>query len=171
MKTIIFLLLSSFSLFGQSTLTPTQSPDNQTNIEASATIQSSFTPFFNNRVTLQSGTLVLLESAEHLSTEQATIGQMIKFIVKTNVIAENKVVINSGAIAIGRVKYVNDNTYNNPETITIEVTNVQAVDGQQVFLNGNELTLSGLYPNEGTFVFTGRTLTANVMNDMEIEVH
>lgn len=171
MKMILFCLVLSVSLNAQSDFS-----DDFTLETASANYERE-TPviqhkglFKNKKVDLPSGTLVVLASAEQLISDQATIGQMVKFIVKTNVTMKGKVVIATGAMAVGRIKNVNSSTYNHPATINVEVTSVQAVDGQQVALNGNEMLTLGIYKGQGTKLQTGRTIISNVMNDMVIVV-
>jgi hypothetical protein len=122
------------------------------------------------KITLHAGTLIYLETNERLNTDQATNGQMVQFKVKMNVTVNGKVVVRTGAIAIGRIKSVQGATYNNPAEVTIELTNVQAVDGQFIDLSGTEQTVRGTYPNQGTLINIGTAITANVMNDIEIKV-
>ncbi len=125
---------------------------------------------FDARVTLPAGTLIYLEANERVMSDQATVGKLVQFKVKTNVVVDGKVVIATGALAIGRIKSVSEATYNSAAEVTIELTSVQAVDGQQVALNGTEQTLQGVYPNEGMVVNIGTPITANVMNDIVIKV-
>lgn len=127
-------------------------------------------PLFGT-VTLTAGTLVILETTESLRSDNATVGQIIQFRVKTNVVAEGKVVVLTGAIGIGRVKAIKKTTYNDPEEITVEVTSVRAVDGQQIALSGNEQTYKGKFSGEGTMIYSGSTITANVMNTTPITVN
>ena len=126
-------------------------------------------PPFKN-IMLTAGTLVSLETAEKVFSDNVTVGQSVKFRVITNVVVDRRVVIATGAIAQGRVKSIDETTYNSPEAITVELTTVQAVDGQQVPLNGIEQTFRGTYPNEGTLITPGKSISANVMNDMVIDV-
>lgn len=121
-------------------------------------------------VSLKAGTLVFLELDEKLYSDEVTIGKSVRFKVRTNVMAEGKVVITTGSLAIGRVKNVKAQTYNNPAEVTIELTYVQAVDGQQVALNGTEQVIKGQFPSQGTEINAGTSITANVMNDIDIEV-
>lgn len=121
-------------------------------------------------VQLTAGTMVYLELNERMFTDQATVGKVVQFKVKMNVMKDRKTLVKTGAVAIGRVKAIRPATYNNPTEITIELTSVQAVDGQQVPLNGNEQTLRGEFPNQGTVINVGTSITANVMNDMNIEI-
>lgn len=122
-------------------------------------------------VLVRAGTLVTLETAEKIYSDQATIGQIIKFSVLMNVVVDGRVVISSGALAIGRVKSLKKTTYNLPEEITIELTSVQAVDGQQIVLNGDEQTYKGKFTGEGTYIMPGRTITAKIMNNYTIKVN
>ncbi len=121
-------------------------------------------------VQLTAGTLIYLELNERVFTEQATVGKVLQFKVKMNVMKDRKKIITTGAMALGRVKTIHPATFNNPAEITIELTSVQAVDGQQVPLMGNEQTLRGEYPNQGTVINTGTSITATVTNDMNIEI-
>lgn len=123
-----------------------------------------------NKVWLTAGTLVILETAESLQTGQATVGQMVQFKVRANVYAEGEAAIVTGAQAMGRIKAIESSTHNNPETFKIEVLYVQAVDGQQVPLNGNELSIRGQFSGQEANSTTGITVTATVMNDIKIKL-
>lgn len=122
------------------------------------------------KVILNAGTLVILETSEALQSGQATVGQLIQFKVRANVYAEGEVAITTGAQAIGRIKAIEPGTYNNPETFKIEVMYVQAVDGQQVPLQGQELSIKGQFPGQEAGSQPGTTITATVMNDIKIKV-
>lgn len=124
---------------------------------------------FNSKATLTSSTLVILETAEYLTSDQATVGKTLQFRVRTNVIAEKEVVIRTGALALGRVKSIEPSTYNNPAEIRIELQYVQAVDGQMVPLSGHEQSLRGQFTGQGTSVEVGTSITAYVMNDITIK--
>ncbi len=126
---------------------------------------------FGRKVMLRSGTLVLLQLDEQIQSSRMTVGQMVKFKVTTDVIVDGRIAIRTGALAYGRVKNVAQSTYNNAEEITFEVKTVQAVDGQQVALNGAEQILKGAYPNQGTTAPSGATISATVMNDVEIKTN
>lgn len=155
MKKYIFLL------FAMVALTPLTQANTPTNIIGS---------IFDAKVTLPAGTLIYLEANERVMSDEATVGKLIQFKVKMNVTVDGKVVIATGAAAIGRIKSVSEATFNSPAEVTIELTSVQAVDGQQVPLNGTEQTVKGTYPNEGMVVNIGTSITANVMNDIVIKV-
>ncbi len=118
--------------------------------------------------TLPAGTLVILESSERIDSDAATVGKTVVFRVRTNVVVDGKVVIATGAIALGRVKNIRKATYNNKEEITLELLYAQAVDGQQIPLNGTEQTYKGQFPGESVSVEPGQMITATVMNNTEI---
>jgi len=122
------------------------------------------------KVVITAGTLVILETNESLQSGQATVGQLVQFKVRANVYAEGEVAIVTGAQAIGRIKAIEPSTYNNPETYKIEVMYVQSVDGQQVALNGNELSIKGQFSGQDAGSQPGTTITATVMNDIKIKV-
>lgn len=122
------------------------------------------------KVVINAGTLVILETNESLQSGQATVGQLVQFKVRANVYAEGEVAIVTGAQAIGRIKAIEPSSYNNPETFKIEVMYVQAVDGQQVALNGTELSIKGQFPGQDAGSQPGTTITASVMNDTKIKV-
>ncbi len=125
---------------------------------------------FSNKETLLSGTLVLLETAERFSSDQVTVGKVIQFRVRTNVMAGKEVAIRTGALAIGRVKAIEPATYNNPAEIRIELQYAQSVDGQTIALSGQEQSLRGQFTGQGTSVETGASITGFVMNDTRIKI-
>lgn len=131
---------------------------------------SSNHPMGNSCKTLPAGTLVMLETAEKISSDAVTVGKPLVFRVRTNVVVEGKVVITTGAIAIGRIKSITPTTYNNPEEIALEVTYVQAVDGSQVPLNGAEQTFKGRFSRESAVVEPGQMIIGTVMNNMNINL-
>jgi hypothetical protein len=125
---------------------------------------------FHKHATLTAGTTVFFEATEEINSDEMTEGQLVQFKVKNDVYANNKVVIRSGAPAMGRVKKIEKSTYNNPEKITMEVTQVQAVDGQQINLAASEQTLKGKFSGEGSTMKSGTLIAATVLTDMKIRV-
>ena len=121
-------------------------------------------------VTLNAGTLILLETNEKMESDAVTVGQTVQFRVRTNVLVNGKVAICSGALATGRVKAIQSATRNDAEEIRVELLYVQAVDGQMLPLNGNEQTIRGAYAGQGTTVQTGTAITAHVTNTVEVKV-
>jgi len=133
-------------------------------------VSASNNPQGHDCKTLPSGTLVMLETTEKISSDAVTVGKIMVFRVRTNVVVDGNVVIATGAIAIGRVKSIMPTTYNNPEEITLEVTYAQAVDGQQVALNGAEQTYKGRFSRESAIVDPGQMITGTVMNNTNIKL-
>jgi len=127
-------------------------------------------PLCHTWVTLKAGTMVMLETIEQFNSDQVTVGKVLKFRVTTNVVVNGKTVITTGAIAVGRVKDIEENTYNYPEKITITLMSAQAVDGQQIALNGMEQTFAGRFPGEGVTVEVGQSILGMVMNNTEVKV-
>jgi len=125
---------------------------------------------FGKTVTLRAGTPILLELGQRLPSDQMTVGRTIEFRVRTDVRIDGRVAIRTGALAMGRIKRMQESTYNDPASLTIEVTSVQAVDGQQIPLNGAEQTLRGQRTGEGLAAAPGAQIVARAMNDIEVEV-
>jgi hypothetical protein len=119
----------------------------------------------NKTVTLNAGTMIYLELAEQVPTQKMTVGRIVKFSVKMNVKAEGKVVVRTGTNAIGRIKSVEQGSYNNPTEINIEITNVQAVDGTMIEVNGTEAIFI-----EDEKIPSLQQMTVRVMNDTDIEL-
>ena len=125
---------------------------------------------FSDKVTLPAGTLVLLETSERFASDQATVGKVLQFRVRTDVKAENDIAIRTGALALGRVKAIEPATYNHPEELRIELQYVQTVDGQMIPLSGQEQSLRGQFTGQGTAVEAGTSITAFVMNEVRVKV-
>ena len=121
--------------------------------------------------TLRAGTLVLLETNEKIFSHEVTVGKTVMFRVRMNVVVDGEVVIPTGAMALGRVKAIQTGTHNVPEEIRLELQYVQAVDGQQIPLNGNEQSFKAQFTGQGSPADTGLSITAQVMNNIEIEVN
>ena len=136
---------------------------------AAPTTTENCTIDFGRKVTLKAGTLILMELAEQINSDRMTIGQLVKFKVTTDVVVDGKIAIRTGAFAYGRVKSIAETTYNNAAEISFEVNSVQSVDGQQIALNGAEQIIKGAFANQGSTAKTGTTITATVMNDVEVK--
>jgi hypothetical protein len=115
-------------------------------------------------VTLNASTSVYLELAEQLNPQKMTTGRIMKFTVKMNVFAEGRLVIRTGAIAVGRIKSIEQASYNDPMEVNIEISTVQAVDNTMVDLNGTE----ALFLSDEKIPSLPQ-LIARVMNDTEID--
>jgi hypothetical protein len=83
---------------------------------------------------------------------------------------DGKVVVRTGAMATGRIKNIERNSFNDPEEVNIEINNVQAVDGTMIEVNGTESIFLGDNSNEDAEVNSLQQLIARVMNDTEIEL-
>lgn len=125
---------------------------------------------FDHDITLQAGTLVLLETNEKVQSSQVTVGKTLQFRVRTHVMAQGRVAIRSGALAIGRVKAIMPHTFNSPAEIRIELLHVQAVDGQMIPLNGNEQTIKGQLPGQDASIEVSMAITAHITNTVEIRI-
>lgn len=122
------------------------------------------------KVDIPAGTLVILETNEKLYSHAVTVGKYVQMRVRTNVVVNGKTVIRTGCQAVGRVKSIEKSTFNSPEMITLELFYVQAVDGQQISLHGNEQTIPALMPNEPATAPVNILMTAQLMNNEEVEV-
>ena len=122
------------------------------------------------KATLEAGTLIMLQTTETLNSSELTTGQLIQCKVMTSIYAENRLVVPTGALALGRVKKIQKGGYNSPDMVILEMTSVQAIDGQSVILNGTEQKLQGTYPRQGFVLEPGRIITANVMDDHRIRL-
>jgi hypothetical protein len=118
---------------------------------------------------LPAGTLVILETTERLNSEALSVGKIVQCKVRTDVVVDGKALIRTGAAALGRIKAVNPNTFNFPESVTIEVISAQAVDGQMVALNGTEQVYQGRMPRESAVIEPGQVITATAMNNTTIK--
>ena len=124
---------------------------------------------FHKKVTLPAGTIVFLETNEQLDAASLTVGQLLQFKVKTDVIVDGRTLIRTGSMATGNVKSRGKPTYNNPGTITVDVLFIQAVDGQQIAMKGMEQTFAGKYAGSQATVESGASLAAFVQNDTTIK--
>ncbi len=140
------------------------------NAQEDPTPVSGIKGIFDKDVTLNAGTVILLETNEKIQSSQVTVGKTVQFKVRTNVMAQGRVAIRTGAVAVGRVKAIEPYTFNNPEEIRIELLYVQAVDGQMIPFNGNEQTIRGQFPGQDAAIENGTAITANVTNNIEIKV-
>ena len=119
-------------------------------------------------VTLKASTAIVCELNQRMTLDEVKEGSTIRFKVRSNVMAEGRIAIKTGAVAIGRVTYIKEASHNDKAEIGIELRQVQAVDGQTVELDGNLEVTIGAFPNEGLTAMPGKTLTAQVLNDMDI---
>jgi hypothetical protein len=134
------------------------------------------TPPMDVLVTLRSGTVVSLTLNEEISTDEVYVGNSIDFTVRSNVTVNGQVLIAAGTIAEGQVKKVKRACNGKCPEITIVVDNVQAVDGQRIFLRSRPHILKakccnkcGHDENEPATLQIGTNLSSNVLNDVDID--
>lgn len=127
-------------------------------------------------VTLRSGTVVSLTLNEEISTDEVYVGNSIDFTVRSNVTVNGQVLIAAGTIAEGQVTKVKRACNGQCPEITIVVDNVQAVDGQRIFLRSRPHILKakccnkcGHDDDEPATLQIGTNLSANVLNDVDID--
>jgi hypothetical protein len=109
-----------------------------------AILNMSFTMPSKRSVVLQAGTNVPLETATVITSDLAVVGQIIDFKVSRDVMADGEVVIPYGSIAKGQVVRAQAAKGLGKEGfIEVQIRSVQAADGQEVFLSGNNLNQSG----------------------------
>ena len=123
---------------------------------------------FGKKVTVTAGTLILMETDTDINSTSLTEDQLLKFTVTDEVYTNRRVVIAAGATAVGKVKSITPSSFNDPECIVIEVTNVQTVDGQMIALTGFEQCLKGKFAGEGVKVAAGTSIMASNREDVEI---
>ncbi|MEM9887822.1 MAG: hypothetical protein AAF849_18145 [Bacteroidota bacterium] len=123
---------------------------------------------------LGAGTPIALTVNEEINSELVEIGRVVELLVKSDVTVDGKVLIAAGTLAEGSVSEVSKLcracAYSCP-SISIKVENVQAVDGQRVYLKGLPHTVKkacGSY--QAAKIEIGTTLRARILNNMRIGV-
>ena len=119
----------------------------------------------NKTIAVSAGTTVTLQLTESINSDEVSVGQYVQLLVDMNVLQDGKIIIKSNAIALGRIKDIKKATINCRESITIEAVSVQAVDGQQIPLNGQEQTFVSPAPGQNLVLQPGKTLTGFFKND------
>ena len=116
-------------------------------------------------IAVPSSQMVTFKLTEALDSDQVTVGQNIQLMVDLNVVVDGVVIIRSNAYAIGRVKAVdNSSSINYKSTLTLELVSVQAVDGQQIPLNGQEQIFTSERPGQNVILNAGKTVTGFFKN-------
>ena len=84
--------------------------------------------------TIRGGTSIQLEMVETLDSETAFVGKQVTFKVLSRVVSlDGEVLIEKGAIALGRVTKTKASNYGGmPGNLSVTLSNVEAVDGSQV---------------------------------------
>lgn len=111
---------------------------------AGAVLCMSFKMKGTGEVVLSAGTPVPLETVSMIRTDQTSVGQLIDFRVKSDVIAGETVVIAAGTIVKGQVMRAQKAKGLGKEGfIEIQLKSVKAVDGQEIFLSGGNVFKEG----------------------------
>ncbi len=139
------------------------------------TTTDSYCPAPPTMVTLKAGTIVSLQLNEEVKASEIEVGNTLDFFVRSNVTVNGNVVIAAGSIAEGWVKKVTKGCNGKCSHITITVENVQAVDGQRIYLRSipHKVTANccqscGNPPNDAVLQI-GTSLSARILNDVDID--
>lgn len=142
------------------------------------------------KVTLRSGTPVLLETTQMINSEFLSVGQSIDCRVRFDVKVDGETVIKAGSIAKGQVTRVESARGLGKEGyIEIQMKSVRSVDGQMIPLMSGNIFREGedkktlawgaglflcvlflLVKGENAEIASGTSIDANVGVDMEIAV-
>lgn len=127
----------------------------------------------DERIILHGGTVVSLVLNQEVSSETAFRGDVVDFLVRTNVTVDNKVLIATGSIAEGVVKEVEHScwrcAYDDPKLV-LSVESVQAVDGQRIYLRGTSVTVKGdRRTKRAAIANIGKAVSARVLNNIRID--
>jgi hypothetical protein len=99
-----------------------------------------FSPLIAETITIPTGATLQLSLMETISSDKATVGQNVKFIVMNNLIIKKEVVIAGSSIAIGQIVTVEENgMFGKPGTIGIMLKSVNAVDGTNVPISASRV--------------------------------
>jgi len=95
-------------------------------------------------VVLKAGTNIPLETISQISSQTMGVGQTIDFRVTRDVMSEGKVAISAGSIAKGQVvRSQAPKGLGKQGFLEVKINSVTAVDGQEVFLSGGQLSEEG----------------------------
>lgn len=127
------------------------------------------------QIALRAGTPVSLTLNETVNSQDVQVGNVVEFLVRSNVTVNGQVVIAAGSIAEGMVKKVENPCYEGCSVkcakVEIVVETVQAVDGQRVFLRSIPFTVKGKCCGkcyEPAVANLGSVLSSRVQNDINI---
>lgn len=121
-------------------------------------------------VTLWAGTVVSLELAEAIDGSNVSVGMELSFRVRSNVVVNGQIVIVTGAMATGKIKKIRRQCDSFCADISVAVSMVQAVDGQQVFLRSTPHQLKVDCCRGDGKIRVGAKVSANTLNDAKINV-
>jgi hypothetical protein len=113
-------------------------------------------------VDIPEGTLVFCETNQIIDEEHAVIGNIIEVKCKHNVSINDKIIIQVGVIGYAQVNLFRPSTISDPAEISLTLIYIQAVDGQILFLSGNESRFKAKNPKEKIHVPIGQILVGNI---------
>ena len=119
---------------------------------------------------LHAGTPIYLRTIEIINFDELTAGQPIKFMVSKDVVADGTILIRSNVVATGVITSKKAPTVSTPASVIIEVTGVNAVDGQAITLTSQDQRFSGKYPGQSFEIPMNKSVVAYVTNNQMIEV-
>ena len=114
------------------------------------------------------GTPIYLEARNTINADEAEVGDLVEFKVRTDVIVGGTIVIATGALAQGVVTDASAANLNMPGKLILSIDQVQAVDGQWVKLSSNQQTIAGKARAESAELKPGRVMTAEVASNKAI---
>lgn len=126
------------------------------------------------QVSVYAGTIVSVTLNEVVEINDVEVGNSIDFFVRSNVVVKGNIVIKSGAIAEGWVQKVEKSCDGYCEKITISVENVQAVDGQRIYLRSIphvvKVNCCSKKDNDPAIIPLGTNMSARFLNNEVISV-
>ncbi|MEZ4932534.1 MAG: hypothetical protein R2788_10490 [Saprospiraceae bacterium] len=173
MKNIIFVISLCIAFISNTSAqisTPSYTIDNKGRVPVVNFEKSGGGIFSGSKIEVPAGTMVIMKTMESIKSEEAVPGRMLRFIVDIDVKHCDKEIISTNAIAHGRIKSVTPATSTSKEEIVIEVTSVQAVDGQQIPLHGQEDVIWSRMPGESIAIPSGKVVVGYFKNTETIRI-
>ncbi len=127
---------------------------------------------FAQMVRVPAGTEFTIELNETKSVTELTLGNTLKFKVRGDGVFNDKIIVKTGAEAIGRVTDVHIDCDGECSSITIEVRSVKSVDGRMIPVSSEPFTVTTPCCGKKTAPATvkiGTLLTANLLNTEKIK--
>ncbi len=109
-------------------------------------ISVSFISFANRKdtITLKAGTMIPAKTKTMLNSANLTVGKTVDFIVSKDIVVDGKIVVEAGSSAKGQVVRVSPaKGLGKAGFVAIEMKSVTAIDGSQVYINGDNIYQEG----------------------------
>ena len=120
-------------------------------------------------ITLWAGTPVSFELNEELDGRDIRKGQLVSFLVRSNVVVNGQVLIAAGMEAEGYVSYVKRKCDRDCAEIKIVLETVQTVDGQRIFLMSTaRKAMLNCCRSDGKLPM-GTSFSAKIRNDVQVQ--